>query len=276
MKKKSEQLNLPPMTLGMKLLQAREAAGLSIDEAANILRMRPVLLRGMESDDLTGFSHPSYARLSLLDYTRFLRIPVEEIRDWLPDTGGSSMDDYHYLDHYSDPIPAARRQDMLEKVPKNPLVVIFRIVLVIFILGLLVSAYALYRNVARIGPTSEVVTPEISDPTSSPAETGHPESAAEHSSAPDGLWKQGSPLEGGPIRLADPDSAGTEPGVFVGTEEDIRWIAEPPAESLDSESVLELVPGESPGPGITPSSESPEPDAANEQERPRVLPATLP
>ncbi len=145
------------MTLGMKLLQAREAAGLSIEEVANILRMRLTLVRAMESDDLTSFSHPSYARLSLLDYTRFLRIPTEEIRDWLPDIGGPSIDGCNYLDNFSELRPAARRQEMLdkEKSAQNPLTIVIRIILLVVILGLLAAGYVLYRNLGRISAPSE-------------------------------------------------------------------------------------------------------------------------
>lgn len=79
--------------------------GLTVEEVSKILKMRVSLIREVEGDDLRGFSHASYARLSLLAYGRFLRVPEEEILPWLPQVRDLDVEGHDYLNHMTDAMP---------------------------------------------------------------------------------------------------------------------------------------------------------------------------
>lgn len=85
------------LTLGAQLAAAREARGLPLEKAAHETRIRVQRLREIENDDLSHFSHPSYARMFLIDYAKYLGISVSEIRDFLPAPGACGSEGYQYL-----------------------------------------------------------------------------------------------------------------------------------------------------------------------------------
>jgi len=98
-------------SLGPLLAAAREAREIPLEKAARDTRIRVLRLREIESDDLSHFSHPSYARLFLADYARYLDIPFAEIRHLLPETGGCGVEGYQYLQDIPEGVAAqvARR-----------------------------------------------------------------------------------------------------------------------------------------------------------------------
>ena len=175
-KKKSESAEAPAPapadTIGRKFSHAREALGLTVEDAAHVLRMRVSLVRDLENDDLQNFSHPSYARLSLLDYARFLRISDAEVRPWLPDPGSPMTSHYQYLDRFADPEPAARREDVLEQSRRhNPLAGVVRLLLIVAVLAVVAYGALLVTNLTRITHTggNESTMPPGSPATSEPA-----------------------------------------------------------------------------------------------------------
>lgn len=100
------------MTLGQRLAAAREMKGLEIEKAAHDTRMRAQRLRELEADDYSRCPHPSYARMFLKDYAKYLGIPLAEIKDLLPETGECGAGGYQYIDELSGdslPVPAVRR-----------------------------------------------------------------------------------------------------------------------------------------------------------------------
>jgi cytoskeletal protein RodZ len=167
----AEASEVPEDTLGARFTAARTELGWSVEDAARILRMRPGLVRDLEANNLQNFSHPSYARLSLLDYARLLRLPAEEIRPWLPDPGSPGSLDYQYLEQFADPKPAARREEVLEQTkPALPLFGLLQLLLFLVVIALLASGYILFLNLNRIAPNSSA-TPEatpIEEPSPAP------------------------------------------------------------------------------------------------------------
>jgi transcriptional regulator with XRE-family HTH domain len=149
------------LTLGRKLAARREAEGISLEEAAKTLHLRPTLLRELEADDLRSFTHASYARLTILGYARFLRLPESEVRPWLPEIGELATEPHQYLDRYSEAQPAARRIDYVENrnPPKNPLIGLLKLFLVLVVLLLVGYGWIIYINLGRIQPTGATPAP---------------------------------------------------------------------------------------------------------------------
>lgn len=166
--KAPEELEDPetPATLGKKFSTARKAQGMTVEDAAKILRLRPGLVREMEEDDLQSFSHASYARLSMLDYGRLLRLSEEEIRPWLPEIGPPSTAEHSYLDHYADPRAATRRQEFAAQTRSsgNPLSGILRIIGFVLLLVFIAWGYIFFQNLQRIRASEESVIPEQAIP----------------------------------------------------------------------------------------------------------------
>ncbi len=71
-------------SLGSRLAAARKAKDLPIEKAAHDTRIRVQRLREIEHDDFSQFSHPSYARMFLTDYARYLGMDVDAIKHLLP------------------------------------------------------------------------------------------------------------------------------------------------------------------------------------------------
>ncbi len=139
-------------TIGKRFVKEREKMKLTVDDVAKSLRMRPDVVRELENDDLSSFSHASYARLTLLGYARFLHIPETEVLPWLPEAGGFSMDEHTYLDHYVT-LPDQGKKHQFEdpKRPRpNPLVRIFKLLLLFVFFVVIAYAYRLYINMERI------------------------------------------------------------------------------------------------------------------------------
>jgi len=162
--KAPEELEDPeaPATLGRKFSTAREAQGMTVEDVAKILRLRPGLVREMEEDDLQSFTHASYARLSMLDYGRLLRLSEEEIRPWLPEIGPPSTAEHTYLDHYSDPRAATRRQELAAQSRSggNPVSGLLRIVGLVLLLIAIAWIYIFIQNLQRIRATEESRLPQ--------------------------------------------------------------------------------------------------------------------
>jgi cytoskeleton protein RodZ len=100
------------MTLGQRLTAAREEKGLALEKVAHDMRMRVQRIKDLEADDYTRFPHPSYARMFLKDYAKYLGIPRSEIKDLLPDPGECGGGGYSYIDELAGetvPVPTVRR-----------------------------------------------------------------------------------------------------------------------------------------------------------------------
>jgi len=67
------------MTLGEFLQQARENAGLSVDELAHIVNLRPGLIRAMESNDFLPCGGDTYARGHIRNISQITGVNAKEL-----------------------------------------------------------------------------------------------------------------------------------------------------------------------------------------------------
>ena len=145
-------------------------AGISLEKAAKDTRIRVQQLRELESDDFSGFTHPTYARLFLLDYAEYLGIPQDEIRPLLPDRAGAAPGGFQYIDALAADLPAAA------KFPRRRRFRILAalVVLALFLLLLAVggAAYLTIKKieaVARSKPMGKLAGPSEPLPEPAPA-----------------------------------------------------------------------------------------------------------
>lgn len=137
-----------PELIGAYLASIREAKDLPLEQAARDTRIRIQLLREIERDDYSKFSHPSYARMFLMDYARYLGVPLATIRDLLPDRGECGVQGYQYLRC----IPDVDEYVPLRRHPRRSLLPAFAGL--VAVLAISVGGFKLwvtYRNLDRIG-----------------------------------------------------------------------------------------------------------------------------
>lgn len=84
--------------IGARLSARRQKLGIQLEKAAKDIRVSVSRLSQIEADDFSGFTHPTYARLFLVDYANYLRVPLEEIRDYLPGSKKLGTTDNRYLE----------------------------------------------------------------------------------------------------------------------------------------------------------------------------------
>lgn len=94
-------MDTPDFFVGARLGGARIKAGISLEKAAKDTRIRVQRLREIEADDFSGFAHPTYSRLFLLDYAEYLGISPDEIRPLLPDRAGAAGGGFQYINMLS-------------------------------------------------------------------------------------------------------------------------------------------------------------------------------
>jgi len=169
-------MDTPDFFVGARLGGARIKAGISLEKAAKDTRIRVQRLREIEADDFSGFTHPTYSRLFLLDYAEYLGIDADEIRPLLPDRAGAAGGGFQYINALSRD-PSSPVVPMRHKRPN-----LLRIALAVFVFFLLVAAglfvYATAIKIGRVAgssPLSGKANPET--PAASPAEPAAVESA---------------------------------------------------------------------------------------------------
>jgi len=117
-------------SLGAQLAAAREKRGLAIEKVSSETHIRVQRLREIERDDYSQFSHPSYARMYVIDYAKYLRIPISRIRRLLPEAGECGAGGYQYLqdtpcDYMQTNVRSFRRRRLVPKLATAVLLVLF-------------------------------------------------------------------------------------------------------------------------------------------------------
>jgi len=204
--------NTPDFFLGARLGAARIKAGISLEKAAKDTRIRVMRLREIEADDFSGFAHPTYSRLFLLDYAEYLGIPLEEIRPLLPDRTGAAGGGFQYIEALSRN-PSSPVSPMRSKRPG-----LFAIFLAVGLLILLTAAgfftYFTIKKIERVARSAPIssgteVPKEVATPTpdASPEETPAseptpeafppPQLPADHAPNGNTLWEAVMPPSSG-------------------------------------------------------------------------------
>jgi cytoskeletal protein RodZ len=96
--KRKEQEAGDDLFVGGRLAAKRQRAGITIEKAAKDTRIPVARLLQIEADDFSSFAHPTYARMFLVDYANYLRVPLDEIRPALPGSQKLGSGDNKYLD----------------------------------------------------------------------------------------------------------------------------------------------------------------------------------
>lgn len=167
-----QQAESRPELIGAYLASIREKKDLPIEMAARDTRIRVQRLQEIENDDFSQFSHPSYARMFLMDYARYLGVPISSIRELLPDRGECGAQGYQYLQRMSGTEEYAPTRVRRPRRSFRPVFVGLVALLVAVIGGF--KLWITYRNLDRIGfgragdaPIAAVQAPEPAVPASS-------------------------------------------------------------------------------------------------------------
>lgn len=152
------------LSIGALLAAERQKRGIAVEKAAKETRMRPARIRDMENDDLSHFTNPSYARMFIIAYAKYLDIPMQTIRDYLPDRGESGSEDYHYIAAAAGhELPSLRRDLVSRPLRRSAWVPIVGIAVFVCLIGLIGGGAYIYVNVNRI--TAAVDKPPAPAPT---------------------------------------------------------------------------------------------------------------
>ena len=176
-------MDTPDFFVGARLAAARAKAGISLEKAAKDTRIRLTKLREIESDDFSGFAHPTYARLFLLDYAEYLGIPQDEIRPLLPDRAGPAGGGFQYIEALSADLPGKGASPRTRRRRIIGLAVALAVVLALGAIGL--YTYETLQKIERVAGSKALGelaggprrTPQVSDeaaevPAPTPAQEG--------------------------------------------------------------------------------------------------------
>ncbi len=134
---------------------ARAKAGISIEKAAADTRIRVQRLRELEADDFSGFTHPTYVRLFLLDYAEYLGLPQDEIRPLLPDRAGAAPGGFQYIEALTTHLPAMAKPSRRRRF--RILVVLAATVLVLLLLlAAVLFTYFTIKKIERVARSKPV------------------------------------------------------------------------------------------------------------------------
>ena len=170
--------------IGARLSARRQKLGIQLEKAAKDIRVSVSRLSQIEADDFSSFAHPTYARLFLVDYANYLRVPLEEIRDYLPGSKKLGTSDNRYLE-----VLLARQTFLHGDQFKSLRRLLFGVgagLLVLILIGLGIYFWKTWKKFERVQPatTSPAATPvatprPIASPTAKPRPSITPASIPE-------------------------------------------------------------------------------------------------
>ena len=95
--------------IGEKLREARESHGVSIEEAAEDLKIRPSQLKNLEEGDIKEFKDIFYVKFFVRDYAKYLGLDGEKL-----------LDDFNeFLFDYTSRIPLDKIKEASESTEKK-------------------------------------------------------------------------------------------------------------------------------------------------------------
>lgn len=161
------------MTLGQRLAALRQKKGLEIEKVAHDTRLRAHRIRELEADDYSRCPHPSYARMFLKDYAKYLGLSLADIKDQLPESGESGGGGYQYIEELSGETvtpPATRRlRPRRRLLPAMILLVAF-----LFTATVALNAVIWFRKLDSLGLGKPAEVPEAVVPAEEPPSEAKP------------------------------------------------------------------------------------------------------
>lgn len=158
------------LSVGALLAAERQKRGIPVEKAAKETRMRPQRIRDMENDDLSHFTNPSYARMFLIAYAKYLGIPMRTIGDHLPDRGEPATEGYQYISTSTEELPSLRN-NIASKPPRqnSTLIALVLITLTLVLAGVGGIIYFVAVNADRLTARMDQPAP-TPEPTPPPPE----------------------------------------------------------------------------------------------------------
>ncbi|MGH8045996.1 MAG: helix-turn-helix domain-containing protein [Chthoniobacterales bacterium] len=139
------------LSIGALLAAEREKRGIPVERAAKETRMRPQRIRDMEADDLSHFTNPSYARMFIIAYAKYLGIPMRSIGEHLPDRGESATEGYQYISTSTEDLPSLRHDIASKPAGRNNLLyALATVTLIVVLLAVGGLTYYLVVNASRL------------------------------------------------------------------------------------------------------------------------------
>jgi cytoskeleton protein RodZ len=170
--------------IGARLSARRQKLGIQLEKAAKDIRVSVSRLSQIEADDFSSFAHPTYARLFLVDYANYLRVPLEDIRDYLPGSKKLGTSDNRYLE-----VLLARQTFLHGDQFKSLRRLLFGVgagLLVLILIGLGIYFWKTWKKLERVQPVANtaaalpVSTPRpVASPTAKPRPSATPVSTPE-------------------------------------------------------------------------------------------------
>jgi len=170
--------------IGARLSARRQKLGIQLEKAAKDIRVSVSRLSQIESDDFSSFAHPTYARLFLVDYANYLRVPLDEIRDYLPGSKKLGTTENRYLE-----VLLARQTFLHGDQFKSLRRLLFGVgagLLVLILIGLGIYFWKTWKKLERVQPVANVsaalptATPRpVVSPTAKPRPSATPASSPE-------------------------------------------------------------------------------------------------
>ncbi len=150
-------------SIGVLLSSEREARGIPVEKAAKETRMRAQRIRDMENDDLSTFTNASYARMFIIAYAKYLGIPMQRVRELLPERGEASAEGYHYAGRAEPDLPFLRPDIASRPAQGNLLKTFVGLALLVVLVAAGFFIYYLTVNIDRL--TAEEQDAPASSPT---------------------------------------------------------------------------------------------------------------
>jgi cytoskeletal protein RodZ len=143
-------------TIGKQLLRARQARGLSLEEAALETRIRASQLAALEADDYSTFGNNTYARGFLQIYGKFLRVDVGMVTRELESGNPISVGDYQYLNAVAEEEPKReqpRTRSVSRREPERRRPSLVPLIVFIVLLGVVGLGAHFYIQAQRLDTT---------------------------------------------------------------------------------------------------------------------------
>jgi cytoskeletal protein RodZ len=202
-------------SLGAQFAAVRQKRGLTLERVSSETHIRIQRLREIERDDLSRFAHPSYARMFVMDYAKYLGIPISRIRRSLPDAGECGTEGYQYLqetacDYMRTNIrPFRRRKRVVRRVVAAALLLLFSV-------GSL-KVWTTIRDIERLGLNRMALEDKailtVPDVQESPESLGDP-TTSDPSVAP----QEESTIPTTHVPISEEGPAQAEAALLVGTD----------------------------------------------------------
>jgi len=201
----------PAPTAGMILAQAREAAGLSIDDVAMQLKLAPRQVVAIERDDFAGLPGRTFIRGFTRNYARLLKLDADAVLEALPGEHGTAPD--------RAPLATSRAMgEMPTERPPRANIARWAIPLVLVAIVAVAAFYEFARPQGSRAPAPVPPTPIAPAPATAPVPLVNPVRPASEAAttAPATTVAPATNEAAPPVSLAPaPAAAATEPPAVV-------------------------------------------------------------